>query len=99
MYDIEATVMTTDSRALKLTGYWPVEWLQSPGILAFEVHRELLPDETIEFVSGPSQLAEIADIGGDRPQLKVGSRVIVRCFLPGESVTTEERAPLAAFQD
>jgi hypothetical protein len=83
MYDIEAIVTTATPPELKLTGNWPLDWLQVPN--SIEIRRKLSRGEVWEPPPGPAQRMEI---GGNRafwPNLQVGDHVIVRCFLKGES--------------
>jgi hypothetical protein len=85
MYEIEAMVTRTGPTVLKLTADWPVDWLRASGIRTIEIQRELIHGEFLEL---PSVLTEGADLDGNRvnwPKLWVGSRVVVRCFSPGET--------------
>jgi len=78
MYDIEAIVTTATPMELKLTGNWPLAWLQLTH--STEIQRKLFRGEVWEPPPGPVQRMEI---GGNRafwPDLKVGDHVIVRCF-------------------
>ena len=84
MYEIDAMVTRTGPTVLKLTADWPVDWLRASGIRTIEIQRELVHGEYLEL---PSVLTERADLDGDRvnwPKLWVGSRVVARCFFPGE---------------
>jgi hypothetical protein len=83
MYDIEATVTLTTPNELKLIANWPLRWLQAAG--SIEIQRKFSPEETLLAVKGPVQHSEIAVYRGNWPDLGVGDRVIVRCFLHGES--------------
>jgi hypothetical protein len=83
MYDIEATVTLTTPNELRLIANWPLRWLQAAG--SIEIQRKFSPEETLPVVKGPVQHSEIAVYRGNWPDLGVGDRVIVRCFLHGES--------------
>ena len=85
MYDVAAMVTTATPTELKLTGNWPVDWLQAPG---YQIHRNSAQTSGERKLGlapcccerrgnswQPSQLAKFA----------LGDRVIVRCFFPGES--------------
>ena len=87
MYDVEATVTETSPTVLKLTADWPVDWLRETGTRTMEIQRELLPGEILDL---PSVRTERAEINGDRGnwrKLRVGNRVLVRCFFPGKEPT------------
>ena len=84
MYDVEATVTETAPTVLKLTADWPVDWLREHGIRTMEIQRELLHGETLDPPSVPTERAEINGNRGNWRKLRVGSRVLVRCFFPGE---------------
>jgi hypothetical protein len=84
MYDVEAMVTETSPTVLELTADWPVDWLQEPGIRTMEIQRELLHGEILEPPSVPTERAEIDGNRANWPKLRVGSRVLVRCFYPGE---------------
>ena len=84
MYDVEGTVTQTSPTVLKLTADWPVDWLRESGLRTMEIQRELLPSEIIELPSVPTERAEINGNRGNWRKLRVGSRVLVRCFFPGE---------------
>jgi hypothetical protein len=84
MYDVEAMVTETSPTVLKLTADWPVDWLREPGIRTMEIQRELLPGEILELPSVPIERAEINGNRGNWRKLRVGNRVLVRCFFPGE---------------
>jgi len=85
MYEIAATVTTATATGLKLTGNWPVDWLQAPGIRSIEIQRKPLVNESLgsPFVAVREEL--ILGNRGNWPNLQLGDRVIVRCFFPGES--------------
>jgi hypothetical protein len=84
MYDVEAMVTETSPTVLKLTADWPVDWLQEPGIRTMEILRKLLHGEISEPSSVPTERAEIDGSRASRSKLRVGSRVLVRCFFPDE---------------
>jgi hypothetical protein len=76
MYDIEATVTKSTPSELKLTGNWPLDWLQAPE-KSTEVIAELLPGQTEPPPSGPVQRLEILGNRALRPNLQLGDRVVV----------------------
>ena len=85
MYEIEAIVTTATSTELKVTGDWPIDWLEAPGIRSIEIQRKLLP---VENLHSPGCAVAEQEILGNRsswPNLELCDRVIVRCFFPGES--------------
>jgi hypothetical protein len=85
MYEIGATVTTATPTELKLTGNWPVDWLQAPGFRSIEIQRKLLANESL---GSPLVAVREEEILGNRanwPNLQLGDRVIVHCFFPGES--------------
>jgi hypothetical protein len=85
MYEIAATVTTAVPTELKLTGNWPVDWLQAPGIRSIEIQCKLLANESL---GSPLVALREEEILGNRanwPNLQLGDRVIVRCFFPRES--------------
>ena len=86
MDDVEAMVTETSPTVLKLTADWPVHWLRETGTRTMEIQRELLPDEIPELPRVPTERAEIDGNRADWPKLRVGSRVLVRCFFPGERI-------------
>jgi hypothetical protein len=47
MYEIEAIVTTATPTELKVTGDWPLDWLQAPGIRSIEIQRKVLPIESL----------------------------------------------------
>jgi hypothetical protein len=47
MHEIAATVTTAAPTELKLTGNWPVDWLQAPGIRSIQIQRKLLANESL----------------------------------------------------
>jgi hypothetical protein len=83
MYEIEATVTLLTPNELKLTADWPLRWLQASG--SIEVQRKLEPEETLPGVKGLAQRSEIGVYQRNWPNLVIGDRVIVQCFLQGES--------------
>jgi hypothetical protein len=85
MYDIAAAVTTATPTELKLTGNWPVDWLQPPGIRSIEIQRKLLANESLGSPLVAVNEEEILGNGANWPNLQLGARVIVRCFFPGES--------------
>jgi hypothetical protein len=85
MHEIAATVTTAAPTELKLTGNWPVDWLQAPGIRSIQIQRKLLANESL---GSPLVAVREEEILGNRanwPRLQLGDRVIVRCFFPDES--------------
>jgi hypothetical protein len=76
--DIEAFVTTATPTELKLTGNWPLVWLQAPQ--STQILRKLLPGKSLESPAGPFQRMEIGGNRGAWPKLQLGDRVIVRCF-------------------
>jgi hypothetical protein len=84
MYDVEAIVTETSPTVLKLTDDWPVDLLRKTGTRTMEIQRELLPGEILELPSMPTERAEINGNRGNWRKLRVGNRVLVRCFFPGE---------------
>jgi hypothetical protein len=84
MYDVEAMVTETSPTVLKLTADWPVIWLRGTGTRIMEIQRELLPGEIRELPAVPTERAEIDGNRVNWPRLRVGNRVLVRCFFPGE---------------
>jgi hypothetical protein len=84
MYDVEAMVTETSPTVLKLTADWPVDWLRETGTRTVEIQRELLPGEILELPSVPTERAEINGNRGNWPKLRVGNRVLIRCFFPAE---------------
>ncbi|MGA8658840.1 MAG: hypothetical protein WB586_22120 [Chthoniobacterales bacterium] len=88
MYRIEAIVTTATPTELKLTGNYPLVWLQALGPTALgstEIERQLLPDEAFDSLGEPVEQKEILGNRGNWPNLQRGDRVIVRCYFPGES--------------
>jgi hypothetical protein len=84
MYDVQAMVTETSPTVLKLTADWQVDWLQDPGIRTMEILRELLHGEILEPPSVPTERAEIDRNRASWSKLRVGSRVLVRRFIPGD---------------
>jgi hypothetical protein len=89
MYRIEATVTTATPRELKITANCPLAWLQALGstyaLGSTEIERKLSPGETLEPLTEPVQEKELPFNPSFHPDLKVGDRVIVRCYFGGES--------------
>jgi hypothetical protein len=84
MYDIGAIVTVATPTELKLKANWPRVWLRVTG--SIEIRRQLLAGETW----GPplTESVQQVEIDGNRanwPNLRIGDRVIVRLFFPGES--------------
>jgi hypothetical protein len=69
---------------LKLTADWPLIWLQAPG--SIEILHKLSSGETVPPVNEPVRRSEFPLNQGLRLDLKLGDRVLVRCFLKGESL-------------
>jgi hypothetical protein len=86
MYDVEATVTETSPTVLKLTADWPVDWLRETSTRTMEIQREFLPGEILETLSVPTERAAINGNRGNWRKLQVGTRVVVRCFFPGERI-------------
>src|SRR6185312_9348934 len=80
MYEVEATVTETSPTVLSLTAGWPVDWLRETGTRITEIQRELLPGEILELPLVPIERAEIDGNRANWPKLRVGNRVLVRCF-------------------
>ncbi len=78
MYDIEAIVTTATPTELKVTGNWPLIWLQV--LNSTEIQRKLSRGEVWEPPPGPVQRMEIAGNRALWPNLQVGDHVIVHCF-------------------
>jgi hypothetical protein len=89
MYEIEATVTTATPTELNLTANCPVAWLQALGstfaLGSTEIARQLAPGETVEPLDERVQQRELPFNQSFYPNLKVGDRVIVRCYFGGES--------------
>lgn len=83
MYEIEATVTLLTPNELKLTANWPLRWLQASG--SIEVQRKLEPEETLPTVEGLTEHSEVGVYQRSWPNLAVGDRMLVQCFLQGES--------------
>jgi hypothetical protein len=86
MYDVEAMATETSPNVLKLTADWPVDWLRETGTRTMEIQRELLPGEFLEIPSVPTERVEIDGNRDTWRRLRVGNRVLVRCFFPGERI-------------
>jgi hypothetical protein len=82
MYEIEVTVTTYTPEELKLTADWPVIWLQAPG--SIEILHKLSPSEIVRPVNEPVKRSEFPVNQGLRLDLRLGDRVLVRCFLKDE---------------
>jgi hypothetical protein len=79
MYEIKATVTKATETGVKLSGDWPVAWLQTPGSMgSVEILRKLMPGEVFEIFGGQTQRLEIHHVGNPL-KLKIGDDVIVRC--------------------
>lgn len=83
MYEIEATVSHLTPNELKLTADWPLRWLEAGG--SIEIQRKLVPEERLPAVKGLTQRSEIGIYQRTWPNLEVGDRVAVQCFLQEES--------------
>jgi hypothetical protein len=84
MFEIDATVTTSTPTELKLTANWPLVWLRKPGCI--QIERSLLPNETVPPLNS---FLEQSELSVDRDllwNLQLGDRVLVRCFLEGESL-------------
>jgi hypothetical protein len=84
MFEIDATVTTSTRTELKLTANWPLIWLQNPGCI--QIERNLLPNEIVPPLNS---VVERSELSVDRRllwDLRLGDRVLVRCFLKDESV-------------
>lgn len=46
MCEIATAVTAATPTELKLTGIWPVDWLQAPDIRSIEIQRKLLANES-----------------------------------------------------
>ena len=77
-FDVEAIVTKATDTELKLTGNWPLAWLQAPQ--STQIQRKLRPGEAFESVWEQTQRSEIGGNRANWPDLRVGDRVIVRCF-------------------
>ena len=84
MYDVEAMVTQTSPTVLKLTADWPLGWLRATGTRTMEIQRELLPGEFLELPTVPTERVEIDGNRANWGKLRVGNRVVVRCFFPEE---------------
>jgi hypothetical protein len=89
MYDVEAMVTQTSPTVLKLTADWPVDWLRATSTRTIEIQRELPPGEFVEIPSVPTERAEINGNRGNWRKLRVGNRVVVRCFFPANEPKAE----------
>jgi hypothetical protein len=84
MYEMEVTVTTYTPEELKLTADWPLIWLQAPG--AIEILRKLFPGEIVPPINESVKRSEFRFKQGLRLDLQLGDRVLVPCFLKGESL-------------
>jgi hypothetical protein len=83
MFEIDATVTTSTRTELKLTANWPLIWLRKDGCI--QIERNLSPDEIVPPLKC---FVERCELPVDREllwNLQIGERVLVRCFLKGES--------------
>jgi hypothetical protein len=79
MYEIKATVTKATETDVKLTGDWPVAWLEASGSSgSTEILRKLIPGEVFEISGEQTQPLEIHHEGNPL-NLKGGEDVIVRC--------------------
>jgi hypothetical protein len=83
MYEIEVTVTSSTRKELKVTADWPLIWLQAPG--SIEILRKLFPGEIVPPLKESVKRSEFPVNGGFRSNLQLGDRLIVVCFLKGES--------------
>ena len=83
MYEIEVTVTTYTPEELKLTADWPLFWLEAPG--SIEILHKLSPGETAPTLNESVKRSEFPVNQVLRSDLQFGDRVLVRCFLKGES--------------
>src|SRR5580698_5495770 len=91
MFEIDAIVTTSTRRELKLTAHWPLIWLRKPGCI--QIERNLLPNE---IVPPPNSFMERSELSVDRDllwNLQLGDRVLVHCFLEGESLALAPAKP------
>jgi hypothetical protein len=89
MFEIDATVTTSTRTELKLTANWPLIWLQKPGYI--QIERNLLPNETVPSLNS---FVERSELSVDRDllwNLQLGDRILIQCFLKGESVELRDR--------
>ena len=83
MFEIEATVTTSTRTELKLTANWPLIWLRKAGCI--QIERNLLPNEIVPPLNSFVERSEVPVDRGLLWNLQLGERVLVRCFLKGES--------------
>jgi hypothetical protein len=84
MFEIDATVTTSTRTELRLTAEWPLIWLREPGCV--QIERNLLPNEIVPSLNS---FVERAELSVDREllwNLQLGDRVLMQCFLRGESL-------------
>jgi hypothetical protein len=84
MFEIDATVTTSTRTELKLTANWPLIWLRKPGYI--QIERNLLPNEIVPSLNS---FVERSELSVDREllwNLQPGDRVLIQCFLKGESL-------------
>src|SRR5258708_9764534 len=74
MYEIAATVTTAVPTELKLTGNWPVDWLQAPGIRSIEIQCKLLANESLG-----SPLVALREGRGGRDRWFRQADLVVQC--------------------
>ena len=84
MYEIEVTVTTYTPEELKLTADWPLSWLEAPG--SIEILHKLFPGEIVPPLNESVKRSEFPVNQSLRLDLQLGDRVLVRCFLKGESL-------------
>jgi hypothetical protein len=77
IYEIQASVTSaTQEEGIKLTADWPLVWLQAPD--STTILRRLSPNESLPALAEPVQRLELG--GYNRPELRLGDRVIVQLF-------------------
>jgi len=84
MFEIEAIVTTSTRTQLKLTANWPLIWLEKPGYI--QIERDLSPNEIVPALNS---FVERSELSVDREllwNLQPGDRVLIQCFLKGESL-------------
>jgi len=83
MFEIDATVTTSTRKELKLTANWPLICLRKAGWI--QIERNLLPNEIVPPLNSFVEPSEVPVDRGLLWNLQLGERVLVRCFLKGES--------------